>query len=297
MSDKPKNKKIIDWKLRFRAITVWWRVVFLFLFIIILFVIPRSGMTLPMFIIKCLIISAIAALPLDIILIYVIFPLFFNKQRRIHIDLMKRFRTEGFSSGVISEMEIQLDVCRKKSVYSNYTNIYSELLANYYIEEGKLDRAKAALDAADLQGLYHDSDTVTAQTSIITYHALKIQYAAESKDTELADRYYDEGEKYFTQFYGKTDHISFMADYGRFYHKFVHGGFEDCGKLMEKYISADSDNIRCDANSLLGLALGKQGRREEAERCFEAAEELAKLYFTRNVILKKRKLAFEDEMA
>ncbi len=244
-----------DIRIALKANLAWWSVFFFLLFFIFL---SAGKPSFPL----SLLLAAVIAVPLDLLLMYVIFPRV-NKQNAIYKEILLKINSEGYSQAVLDEMEQQLQWCKQNNaVYTVYRNNYAMYLADGYQSIHETNKAKAFLDEVDTEALFQNAETPSTQRSVALYYVLKTILLAESGDRMATEAALQEMEALFS--FRKPDSLTLnhLLDTARFEFHYLNGDYAACAACMEQY--REYEDMKMNVHVYLARCYWKMGRTAEA---------------------------------
>lgn len=279
-----------DKKTAIKAFLMWWLICFIILF----FLTTLTDMVYPLFthgkelnvpVLFRIIFSAVAAVPMNFIVFYLLLPRL-NKQYKIYREIFIGIAREGYSERIIAEMEKQLDWCMKKGrAYATYSNQYAMFLTEAYLSLQNTDKANEYLnyiDYATMKTELQQINSVSVQRNMVMYHVLKVQLAAAMSDIALTERCISEGERYFSLYRNKSELMNYVIDTAYFESLMLHGRYNNALNLINKYISIDE--LRFGVSFDKARCLHKMGDKQSAESLFDEAYSLAGNDWRRRII-------------
>lgn len=280
-----------DWKLKFQALFLWWKLCFLFIFTIA-FLISIIFEELDIFLrlLKCAIIAFVLALPADALVYFVILP-FLCRERKKFVKLNEKINQEGINSENLIELESVMDFCKENKFYSGYASDFGIILAAYYIVIGEYQKAENNLNFFDIS-LYNDvQNTISGKIMLSNYYSLRIQLENQKNGRDAANAAYALAEPYFSKFYGENELINCLIDSGTAEYDYANGRYNDAIQRILPYV--EFKEVKCETYASLARYSAAAGNREQAMEYLQLAEKYkqnatdkAQIEYIRNTLFK-----------
>lgn len=264
-----------DWKLKFQAMFLWWKICFLFIFLIafiLSIIFPNETNSFYRYL-KIAVIAFVGAFPADALVYFIILPLL-TRKRKMLVKLTEKINQEGINSENLIELENVMNFCKENKLYSGYASDFGIILAAYYIVIGENQKAEDNLNLFDIS-LYNDvQNTMSGKIMLTNYYSLRIQLENQKNGREAANAAYALAEPYFSNFYGKNELLNFLIDSGTSEYDFANGRYDEAIQRILPYV--EFKEVRCDVYANLARYSMAAGNKEHAIKYLHLAEKYKK---------------------